>query len=98
MIKLTNTAINKCEDLYLYSTYRKLKEITGITFLSQLKNLDFTPYIPACYLNKISKINLNNNASTGTIKFYHKDKVIMLDANNFYYTDCEECKNLGICI
>lgn len=97
MIKLTNTAIAKCEDIFTYSTYKKLKEITGIVHLEELKNLDFTPYIPANYLNKVSRVNLNRNESTGTIKFYHEGEVIMLDANNFYYTDCEGCKNLGIC-
>ena len=96
MIKLTNIAIAKCENT-IYATYKRLKTITGVASLQQLKTLDFTPYIPANYLNKVSRVNLNINESTGIIKFYHEGEVIMLDANNFYYTDCEGCKNLGIC-
>lgn len=96
MIKLTNIAITKCEN-FVYSTYKSLKAITNKNTLEELKILDFTPYIPVHYLNKISKVNLNTNESRGTIKFYHEGTTIWLDANNFYYTDCEECKNSGIC-
>lgn len=96
MIKLTNVAIIKCKNP-TYSTNKALKTITGIASLKHLKTLDFTPYIPVHYLNKISKVNLNTNESRGTIKFYHEGTTIWLDANNFYYTDCEECKNSGIC-